>query len=305
MRRWLSRAALGACFLAVSATTVAEVRADAKPKASARALERVARRVAARIPARVETAPKTAAVLPASPVLLEERRGAPGALVYAPTRARTRRVTVMLHGMCDEPENECPYFAGAVTPRSWLVCPRATLRCDGGGSIWPWQSYADNVEASIERVASEYPNALDANGGRTLMGFSLGAIRGMDLAHAGAGRWKSVVLIGAKIHPDARRLRAAGVERLLLAAGDYDMMKWHMAGQAARLVRQGYPAAFMSLGKIGHWFPHDFEARLARGLAWVDGDDEAFAPSAPGEIAYLSASASAANSRSRTGGGIE
>jgi predicted esterase len=192
----------------------------------------------------------------------------------------------MLHGMCDEPQYECPYFASAVTDGSWLVCPRASLRCDGGGSIWPWQTFEQDIEASVTRVSASYPGELDTTRGRTLIGFSLGAIRGMDLAHSADGRYPSVVLIGAKIHPNAERLRRAGVERLLLAAGDHDMMKWHMAGEARRLVRQGFPAAFMSLGKIGHWFPKDFPERLARGLAWAHGDDAAFEPTAPGEIAW-------------------
>ena len=158
---------------------------------------------------------------PRTMTVFYEDRGAPGALVHPPRDETERRVTVMLHGMCDEPAYECPHFVGAVTEHSWLVCPRATLRCDGGGSIWPWQT-----------------------------------------------------------------LRRAGVERLLLAAGDYDMMKWHMAAEARRLVRQGFPAAFISLGEIGHWFPEDFEERLRRGLRWMNGDDFAFEPSAPGEVVW-------------------
>jgi predicted esterase len=208
------------------------------------------------------------------------------ALVVKPARNDVRRVTVMLHGMCDEPENECPYFAGAVGANSWLLCPRASLRCEGGGSSWPWQGFEQEIEQSISDLEREHPGAIDAERGRTLIGFSLGAIRGMELAHTGAGRYRGVILIGAKIFPDPRRLRAAGVERLVLAAGEHDMMKRHMAREAARLTRAGFPAAFMSLGSVGHWFPRDFTARLERAVAWLDGDDDAFVPSTPGEVAW-------------------
>jgi predicted esterase len=253
---------------------IGEARAEAGPRAERSV---IAARSSVRSVRRVER--------PVAGALFAEERTRPGAWVYAPRESSERRITVMLHGMCDEPEYECPYFVDAVTHGSWLVCPRARLRCDGGGSIWPFESFERDIEASVTRASASYPGEIDA-ASRTLVGFSLGAIRGMDLAHSGAGRWRSVVLIGAKIHPDAARLRAAGVERLLLVAGDYDMMKWQMAGEARRLVRQDYPAAFMSLGKIGHWFPKDFDERLARGLAWVHGDDAAFEPSAPGEVAW-------------------
>jgi hypothetical protein len=42
----------------------------------------------------------------------------------------------------------------------------------------------------------------------------------------------------------------------------------------------------MTLGKVGHWFPSDFEQRLGRGLAWLHGDDAAFVPREPGEVAW-------------------
>lgn len=271
MRSWVGWVCLGAAMLAA----IGEARADAAPRAVRAPLAKGSAALAVKRAAR-----------PSGPTVLAEARARPGALVYAPGDPDERRVTVMLHGMCDEPQYECPYFAETVTRRSWLLCPRATLRCDGGGSIWPWQTFERDIEASVERVSERHPGELDARRDRTLIGFSLGAIRGMDLAHSGSGRWTRVVLIGAKIHPDAERLRAAGVERLLLAAGDHDMMKWQMAGEARRLVRQGYPAAFMSLGKIGHWFPRDFSVRLERGLAWVHGDDAAFEPSELGEVAW-------------------
>jgi len=95
------------------------------------------------------------------------------------------------------------------------------------------------------------------------------------MAHDGRRRYPRVILIGARIQPNAERLRAAGVERLLLAAGEWDMMRGHMAGRARALSRRGFPAVFQSLGAVGHAFPADFPALLRRALAWTAGQDDA------------------------------
>ncbi len=210
--------------------------------------------------------------------VFEETKDEPGMLAYPPLdRSAPRSVTVMLHGMCSEPERACRHFASTITREGWLLCPRATRRCDGGGSIWPQQGFDAKIEAGIERVKARHPGELDDAGGRTLIGFSLGAFRALDMAHDGHGRYPRVVLIGAKIYPNAERLRAAGVERLLLAAGDWDMMRAHMQGRTQALTRRGFAAAFQSYGAVGHAFPANFPELLQRGLAWTRGDDGALA----------------------------
>jgi len=234
--------------------------------------------------------PSALAPLPAGPVYLNDERGTSNVLVYPARRASTkpRPPTVMLHGMCDEPEWECPHFASSTTDQGFLLCPRANLRCDGGGSIWSGDArFSASIEASIARVAAEYPAHVDASAGRTLIGFSLGAIRAVELANTGRGQWRSVIAIGAKVHPRADRMRRAGVQRLVLAAGEHDMMKWHMVGEAKKLARAGFPVAFMSMGKVGHTFPKDIEARMTRAIAWANGDDSAFVPSERGELAFV------------------
>jgi predicted esterase len=254
--------------------------------------EAAARSTAPREPATPEAKPEPAKAKrpapPSGPLFLNDEKGKPNVLLYPPKQADEKRpITVMLHGMCDEPEYECPYFANATTKDTWLVCPRANLRCDGGGSIWSGDKrYGQSIEASISRVGHRFPDSVETGRGRTLIGFSLGAIRGMDVAHHGAGKYRGVILIGAKIYPDAKKLRAAGVERIVLAAGENDMMKWHMVTQTQKLVRQGFPAAFMSMGKIGHAFPRDLTERMERAIAWVNGDDGAFVPKERGELAF-------------------
>jgi predicted esterase len=225
------------------------------------------------------------------PVAVEvsEQGKKPGFFAYPPQDRRSPRpVTVFLHGMCDEPQNECPWIEHASTEHGWLLCPRATLRCNGGGSIWPFDDrFPRSVDASLERLSAEYPGTVDVSKQRTLVGFSLGAIRAAELAQRPGSRWESVILIGAKVELEAKRLRRAGVKRVVLASGDHDMMKWRMVEQAKKLRRQGFPVAFMSLGKVGHWFPRDMEQRMRVALDWAHGDDAAFAPKALGELEFV------------------
>ncbi|MBN2195859.1 MAG: hypothetical protein JW751_23785 [Polyangiaceae bacterium] len=204
------------------------------------------------------------------PVRLGTEESGVEVLVYPPRdRSAPRPVTVMLHGMCDEPEHECPYFAAAVTRESWLVCPRASLRCPNGGSIWSYQVRHHTVERAVTLVRTTFAGELDEAPGRTLIGFSLGALFGMDVGHRANGRYPRLLLIGAKVEPQAPLLRREGVERVIFAAGDFDMMSGHMREQAHRLDRKGVATRFESLGRIGHRFPADLEQRLEGMLQWL------------------------------------
>jgi predicted esterase len=230
-----------------------------------------------------EPAPRTAAPpkpaslnVPATPVTLSD--GKQSVVVHPPEQhAAPQPVTVMLHGMCDEPQNECPWFDSAATPDGWLVCPRAETRCQGGGSTWTSDPGAA-IETSLKLVAHDYPKAIEDAHDRTVIGFSLGGSRALSVAESGGGKYRYVIVIAAKVYPSAAKLRRAGVERIVLAAGDYDMTHAHLLAQAKKLARQGFPVAFMSMGKVGHTFPRDLPERMTRAMAWLHGDDTAFVP---------------------------
>lgn len=207
-------------------------------------------------------------------VWLEETETEPAVLAFRPTTAATRRpVVVMLHGMCDPPQRECPYFAGTVTEFAWLVCPRARLRCPGGETLWDWRNKYQTVDTAVERVRRFAPDEVDTAGERILIGFSLGALAAMDIAHRGDGRWQRLMLIGAEVYPNARLLERAGVKRVLLASGQRDMMRWHMETQAKRLDAQGIASRYMSMGPVGHWFAPDMDTWMSEALAWLLQDE--------------------------------
>lgn len=191
-------------------------------------------------------------------------------VVFAPSdRSRPRPLFVMLHGMCGSPENTCAAFAGTTARLGWLICPRAARACDGGGSTWAYGERFETVERAVASVHQRFPGEIDESQGRTLIGFSLGAFVANDLAARGGARYSRVLLIGARVFPDSVLLQRAGVTRLLLAAGKYDMTHDHMAGQVRRLTRSGLPARFMDLGPVGHRFPDDFAAYLAQAFDWL------------------------------------
>jgi predicted esterase len=190
-------------------------------------------------------------------------------VVYPAQSPGVHGITVVLHGMCGHPENACSHFEQQVTAREHLVCPRASQRCEGGGLIWPQQGFAEGIERAVQRAIGALGERVRAEQGRTLIGYSLGAFRALELAEHGGGRYPRVMLIGAKIFPNQKRLRESGVERLLLAAGRADMMHDHMQREARRLLRADFTTRFLELGSAGHFFTPSFQDYLPDALDWL------------------------------------
>ena len=205
----------------------------------------------------------------AAPFELGETDGEPGVVVYPAQTPGLHRVTVLLHGMCGEPANACRHFASQVTADEHLVCPRASRRCDGGGSTWPQAGFEAQIERAVQRAEAALGEVDEAHG-RTLIGYSLGAFRALELAQHGAGRYPRVMLIGAKILPSQKLLRQNGVERLLMSAGSWDMMHDHMRRETDRLQRAGCTTRFLGLGPVGHAFTPSFAEYLPEALRWLN-----------------------------------
>jgi predicted esterase len=221
----------------------------------------------------------------ASPVASEQREvDVPGwiqadrsrAFVYPPQRsvASPQPVTVVLHGMCGEPVSVCAPFVGESTARGWLVCPKAQDPC-GGGSRWRFAGDFDTqaVEASVSELARERSGEVDLSAPRVIVGFSLGGILADRMAEAQStpGRYKGLVVIASQVQPDAARLKRAGVARVVLAAGDFDMTSKPLQESARAMNRAGLTTRFVSLGAYGHGYPADMEERMREPMQWVDG----------------------------------
>lgn len=210
-------------------------------------------------------------------VLTSLQKGQPEMLIYPAKRAasaaksKPKPAIVMLHGMCDVAENECPHFAGSATQDRALLCPRANLRCDGGGTLWSGKGKlrAELLASFLDRAARAMPTEVDPLQKPTLVGFSLGSFVALDVAQRSPGKYKDLILLGAKVEPDPRLLKEAGIESVLFGAGDRDMMHQHMVTVAAKLARHGIRSRFVGMGDVGHWFAPDMNVWLTDALAWL------------------------------------
>jgi predicted esterase len=192
---------------------------------------------------RAEPAPPAPPPLPAGPV----RLAVDGRAVVAapPSRAlgAAARVSVVLHGMCSDPEPMCSLYATVDRGASWLLCPAGNGSCSDGSPDWagPPASRAADVDAALDALARDLDPGAAARPA-LLAGYSRGAFTARDLALLRPGRYAALVLLSAAISPDPARLRAAGVRRVLLAAGDLDGAHASMQRTAQKLTAAGLPA---------------------------------------------------------------
>jgi predicted esterase len=176
----------------------------------------------------------------------------------------------MLHGMCGHPESACAPFVDVSTSRGWLVCPRAEDAC-GGGTRWRLHGPDDGqlVEGSVRALVRSHEGEVDASAPRVIVGFSLGGIAAVQIAQGTVGKYAGLVVVASQVHPDADALKKAGVRRVVLAAGDFDMTSAPLQEDARKLASQGVLTRFVSLGKYGHGYPPDMEEKMREPMAWV------------------------------------
>lgn len=254
------------CFLLAIAATLSGFM-----KTSTAAEPAPATRATANSAPSTPSAPPTAPPATApSPIELAETENLPGVVIFPARTSGPSPITVVLHGMCGDPFNTCSYFAAHVTQTANLVCPRASVRCAGGGASWPQSGVAEAVRAAVERVKAALPVPADDTQGRTLIGYSLGAYRALEIAQTSSGEYPRLMLIGARVALNQRRLEQSGVHRVLLSAGRSDMMHDPMQRETERALRTGILAHFLDLGPVGHFFTPSFTSYLPVALSWLN-----------------------------------
>jgi predicted esterase len=203
------------------------------------------------------------------------RAHGPWGVAYSPADVTTPRPPIVyLHGMWASPEDSCGYFERASTPFGFLVCPRGNAPF-GEGRMWSgtYASVAPSVHAAIRAAEALAPGKLDRSGGGTLVGYSNGAYFAVEVAKNEPGKWTGLVLLSMRLEIDAARLRASGIQRMVLAAGDQDGARESMRALAERTDAAGLPTFFMSLGGGGHELPRDIATRMCVAIAWVRASD--------------------------------
>ncbi len=179
---------------------------------------------------------------------------------------------VYLHGMCGHTVSKCAKVGESTTVSAAVYCPQATTKCEGGGFSWSGDASKQSRDLEAQILRARGPSAVSAetaSRSRILVGFSLGGFSALNVAR-NSKRVTSLVIVGARIRTSAAELRSVGVQRIVLAAGDYDMVASDMRTLSKDLVQQGFSAKFVSLGKIGHDFPADYVERMRPAMEWAE-----------------------------------
>lgn len=200
---------------------------------------------------------------------LELRQESTTILAFPPRAPAAKPVTVVyLHGIHGRAENGCPWLKEGASEIGWLVCPSANAHLSNDTYSWSGNVAEQRaVVARAERAAQA--QGADPAGAGVLVGFSQGAYVALDLVHARLGRYRGLVLIGADVEPSSVDLRTAGVDRIVLAAGDLDGASAPMKRAAEHLRRDGIEARFVSLGRIGHSYETTDKEGLRDAIAWA------------------------------------
>ena len=184
---------------------------------------------------------------------------------------------VYLHGICGKPDRGCDSLAAEATRFGPFVCPRANTAC-GQNSTWSGATFAqlETVDRAMDLVAAHTHGALDVGRAGILVGFSQGAYAAVPLVLARPGRFRALLLVGANVSIDPKRLLAAGVTRVVLAAGQYDGTYPAMRKIYAGLQRTALESRFVDLGPVGHTFEPSVDRTDAMHDAWtwLDAADE-------------------------------
>lgn len=240
----------------VASTLACSRRADERPPAPA--VVAPASTASASAPA-----PSTTASAAPAPTF---RAKAPYGIVVAPPALHVP--VVYLHGMWASPEDSCSFFEAAASRVGPLVCPRGNLPASAGGAWGGALSHKRvHLDEALAAAAAHGPLAHEG----VLLGFSSGAAFALELAQHEPGRWPALVLMSMSLSTSAAALRAAKVRRVVLAAGEHDGSFAHLRALATRLDAGGVPTRFVTLGKVGHHFAVDTEARMIDAIAWVRG----------------------------------
>ena len=194
-------------------------------------------------------------------------------LAFAPeNRGGKQPVFVYLHGIVGGPERGCAEFAHSVPTYGWLVCPHANVR---EGQRYSWGGSLSEQWAVVQDALAQVSQEpeVDPRAPVVLLGFSQGAYLAAQLVTAYPNRIRAVLFVGANVRPSKDALGKAGVKKVGFAAGLYDETHSYLNESARQLEQAGYPAQFRSLGKVGHTYVGDAQARAIDSLvSWMAND---------------------------------
>ncbi|NUP13597.1 MAG: hypothetical protein HOW73_46775 [Polyangiaceae bacterium] len=180
------------------------------------------------------------------------------------------KVATMLHGMCSDVEWSCEAVQASLPDGFVLACPTGNASC---GDRADWTGDGETKARHLDDVVGRALRSVDLgdaqDGSEILMGFSRGAFVARDVAYARKHKYRALVLIGAAITPDPAILRDNGIEKVVLASGDFDGAAKTMRAARKKLTAAGFDCRFVSLGRVYHALPSDSGERLREAMAWA------------------------------------
>jgi poly(3-hydroxybutyrate) depolymerase len=184
-------------------------------------------------------------------------------LAYPPGAAAKKDapLIVYLHGVHGRAENGCPFMRTG-PEAGWLVCPEPKVK-DGVGWSWTGKVQKDDV------IVANAIKATRSNAPHVAVGFSQGAYLTIDLLKKKKESFKSIVLLGASVDPDAKLLKERGVKRVVLGASKDEPWHGSLQKSVAKLQRAGIEARFVSLGHVGHIYVGEDPEVLREAIAWA------------------------------------
>lgn len=208
---------------------------------------------------------KTARTAASSPTTIDDT-------VRARAASRTHAVPVIyLHGARGLAAKGCPWMRPGASDVGVLVCPEAIVPAEGG--TWSWGSDVSKQAVVVDDALAAARAAGASTEPGVAVGFSQGSYVALDLVKTGRAKFRGLVLIGAEMHPSAERLHAAGVTRIVLAAGSQDAAYASMKEEAAKMANAtaGLEVRFVDLGHVGHTYAAEDTDALRDAIAWAAG----------------------------------
>lgn len=185
------------------------------------------------------------------------------------------RVLVYLHGRCGDPHAGIRAFAEQVSGWGTLVSVQADLSCPDRKGRWRWsgdvEKAARRVDAAIDAVSRARRRPLDA-AGRTLIGYSEGALRAESIAKRHPDRYPRAVLLASPRAPEGSSFTRAS--RVALVMGQLDAQAEMRAGDE-HLAQAGVPHRLFTLAGARHGtYGSDAQRAMGAVFAWLYASDD-------------------------------